>query len=109
GNGPNRSHGGRTVDMRDRLGAYLLLASTDLVAADATAARIMSHDPNRVAQLGMAHDMGLGEMRKDRIELIGPPLSELRVNWDPARIGGQALMVSAGPRHRSCPGRLLSV
>lgn len=88
GNGPNRSHGGRTVDMRDRLGSFLLLASTDLVAADATAARIMSHNPDRIAQLGMGFDRGLGEMRKDRIELMGPPLSELRVPWASAKIRG---------------------
>jgi len=79
------------------------------VAADATAARIMSHDPNRIAQLGMAYDLGLGEMRKDHIEIIGPPLSELRVNWDPARVGGQALLASAGLRPRPCPGRPFSV
>jgi uncharacterized protein (DUF362 family) len=109
GNGPNRSHGGRTVDMRDRLGSYLLLASTDLVAADATSARIMSHDPNRIAQLGMGYDMGLGEMRKDRIEILGPPLSQLRVPWDQAHVGSQALLASADRRHRSCPGRPLSV
>jgi uncharacterized protein (DUF362 family) len=109
GNGPNRSHGGRTVDMRDRLGSYLLLASTDLVAADATAARIMSHDPDRIAQLGMAYGMGLGEMRKDRIELFGPSLSELRVPWAAARVGGQSLLASGDPRGRSCPGRLFSV
>lgn len=87
GNGPNRSHGGRTVDVRDRLGSYVLLASTDLVAADATAARIMSHDPNRIAQLGMAFDRGLGEMRKDRIEIIGPTISQLRMPWASARVG----------------------
>jgi uncharacterized protein (DUF362 family) len=109
GNGPTRSHGGRTVDMRDRLGSYLLLASTDLVAADATAARIMSHDPDRIVQLGMAYDMGLGEMRKDRVELLGPPLSQLRVPWSSAQVGGQALLASADRGHQSCPGRRFSV
>jgi uncharacterized protein (DUF362 family) len=92
GNGPTLSHGGRTVDMRDRLGSYLLLASTDLVAADATAARVMSHDPGRIVQLGMGYERGLGEMRKDHIELIGPRLSDLRVPWASARIGGQAFV-----------------
>jgi uncharacterized protein (DUF362 family) len=101
GNGPNLSHGGRTVDMRDRLGSYLLLASTDLVAADATAARIMSHDPGKIVQLGMGYEMGLGEMRKDHIELIGPRLSDLRVPWASANVGGQALLAKAGcPRHQ---------
>ena len=88
GDGPNLSHGGRTVDMMDRLGSYLLLASTDLVAADATAARIMSHDTDKIVQLGMGYEMGLGEMRKNRIELMGPSLNELRVPWAPARARG---------------------
>jgi uncharacterized protein (DUF362 family) len=105
GNGPNLGHGGRTVDMGDRLGSYLLLASTDLVAADATAARIMSHDPGKVVQLGMAQAMGLGEMRKDHIELIGPPLAELRVPWSKARIGGSALLASTESEGRVCPRR----
>ena len=109
GNGPNRSHGGHTVDMRNRLGSFLLLASTDLVAADATAARIMSHDPNRVAQLGMGYDMGLGEMRKDRIEIIGPSLNQLKVPWGQAHVGSRALLASADRSHRSCPGRPFSV
>ena len=107
GNGPNLSHGGRTVDMSDRLGSYLLLASTDLVAADATAARIMSHDPARVVQLGMGYEMGLGEMRKDRIELIGPRLADLRVPWEKAQVGGQALLAQAGCQTQPCPGTLL--
>jgi uncharacterized protein (DUF362 family) len=96
GNGPNLSHGGRTVDMRSRLGSYLLLASTDLVAADATAARIMNHDPDEIVQLGMGFERGLGEMRKKRIELIGPPLSELRVPWASAQVGNQALLAQGG-------------
>jgi uncharacterized protein (DUF362 family) len=105
GNGPNLSHGGRTVDVRNRLGSFLLLASTDLVAADATAARIMSHDPGRVVQLGMAHDMGLGEMRKDHIEVIGPPLADLRIPWSQAQIGGSSLLASAESGSVSCPRR----
>ncbi len=98
GDGPNLSHGGRTVDMRNRLGSYLLLASKDLVAADSTAARIMSHDPGEVVQLGMGYGMGLGEMRKDHIELVGHPLSDLRVPWAKARIRGQALLADASGR-----------
>jgi uncharacterized protein (DUF362 family) len=88
GNGPNLGHGGRTVDMRDRLGSYLLLASTDLVAADATAARVMSHDPANMAQLGMGYQRGLGEMRRDYIEVIGPSLNDLRVPWAAAQLRG---------------------
>jgi uncharacterized protein (DUF362 family) len=100
GNGPNLSHGGHTVDMRSRLGSYLLLASTDLVAADATAARIMNHDPDRVVQLGMGYEMGLGEMRRDYIELIGPRLADLRVPWEAAQVGNQQQLAQG-----MCPRR----
>jgi uncharacterized protein (DUF362 family) len=45
GSGPQAGgNQGITVDMRERLGSWLILASTDLVAADATAARIISQD-----------------------------------------------------------------
>ena len=85
GNGPAATEGkGLTVDMKERLGSWLLLASTDLVAADATAARIMSFDVAEVKQLGMAYEMGLGEMREESIEIVGERLDDLRVSWLPA-------------------------
>jgi uncharacterized protein (DUF362 family) len=87
GNGPSATEGnGLTVDMRDRLGSWLLLASTDLVAADATAARIMSHDVADVEQLTMAYERGMGELREDRIEIVGERLDDLRVDWLPAEL-----------------------
>ncbi|UCC71626.1 MAG: DUF362 domain-containing protein [Gemmatimonadota bacterium] len=81
GDGPTTGHGGRTVNMRNRLGSWLVLASTDVVAADATAAWIMSHDPARITQLGMAYSMGLGECRTNYIEVVGERLDSLRVAW----------------------------
>lgn len=89
GDGPCLHHGGTTVDVRERLGSWLLLASTDLVAADATAARIMSHDPARVAQLTMGYERGLGEIREDWIELVGERLDDLRISWDAAQLRNQ--------------------
>jgi uncharacterized protein (DUF362 family) len=89
-NGPGIGHGGRTVDMRQRLGSWLLLASTDPMAADATAARIMSHDADRIAQLGMGYGLGLGEIREERIEIVGARLDELQVEWVPAQLQGQS-------------------
>jgi len=87
GNGPSATEGkGLTVDMKERLGSWLLLASTDLVAADATAARIMSHDVAEVKQFGMAYEMGLGEMREESIEIVGERLDDLRVGWLPAEL-----------------------
>ena len=51
GDGPSvGEENGRTVDLRDRLGSWLLLASTDLVAADAAAARVMSRDVEDIGQ-----------------------------------------------------------
>lgn len=87
GDGPSVTEGGATVDMKDRLGSWLLLASTDLVAADATAARIINHDVAYVDQvLAMAYEQGLGEVREDSIEIIGERLDNLRVDWIPAEL-----------------------
>jgi len=86
GNGPTFGSGGRTVDVRDRLGSWLVLASTDLVAADATAARIMNHDVAAQEQLILAYNMGLGEPREEAIELLGESLEALRMPWQAARL-----------------------
>jgi len=96
GDGPVTEWGGVTVDMRDRLGSWLLLASTDLVAADATAARVMSHDVGEMRQLGMAYEMGLGEMREESIEIVGERLDDLRVEWLPAKIVAPAFLGEQG-------------
>jgi uncharacterized protein (DUF362 family) len=88
--------------MRDRLGSWLLLASTDLVAADATAARVMSHDVAAIKQLAMANAMGLGEIDEGSIEIIGERLDDLRVDWVPAKIlvPPSAEGMRAGPHDR---------
>ena len=86
--GPTRSQGGATVDMKDRLGSWAILASTDIMAADATAARVMNHDVNEVRQLGMGFEMGLGEIHEEAIEVTGENLENLRVDWKPARMKG---------------------
>jgi hypothetical protein len=72
--------------MRERLGSWLVIASTDIMAADATAARIMSHNVGDVKQLGMGFDMGLGEIRKNSIEIVGENLNDLVVPWTPANL-----------------------
>ncbi len=93
GNGPGVGTGyGRTVDVSDMLGAWLVLASTDLVAADATAARIMSHDVDEITQLTMARDMGLGTIAEGAIEIIGERLEDLIMNWEPARLHNNSNM-----------------
>ena len=104
GNGPSAGEGnGLTVDMKDRLGSWLLLASTDLVAADATAARIMSHDVAAVEQLGMAYEMGLGEIREESIEIMGERLDDLRVEWLPAQLANPGAPEGGGYHPAGAP------
>ncbi|MGB6837576.1 MAG: DUF362 domain-containing protein [Dehalococcoidia bacterium] len=107
GDGPEAIEGmGTTVDMKDRLGSWLLLASTDLVAADATAARIVNHDVAYVDRiLAMGYEQGLGEVREDSIEIIGERLDNLRVDWKPAKLAisdfleGQRYNPAGAPAH----------
>lgn len=86
GNGPHVLPGwwGTTVDMRDRLGDWLLLAGTDLAAVDATAARVISQDVAQVEHLVMAYNQGMGQIWEDKIELDGARLEDIRVPWKPA-------------------------
>jgi uncharacterized protein (DUF362 family) len=87
GNGPSVSEGGLPLDVSRRLGDWMVLASTDLTAADSTAARIMSQDEARIQEIfGMARADGLGAMRVDEIALVGGTLETLRIPWKPARV-----------------------
>jgi uncharacterized protein (DUF362 family) len=88
GDGPTINLGGKTLNMKERLGSWAIIASTDIMAADATAARIMGHDTNKVKHLAMGFDMGLGEIRGRSIEVLGDTLDNLRVRWKPARLKG---------------------
>ncbi len=49
----------------------VLLASSDSVAIDATAARLMGFDPLSIPYLRMSHERGLGVARPEEIELVG--------------------------------------
>lgn len=87
GNGPSLSTGGQTADMKTRHGSWMVLASTDPVAADATAARILNQESPYVGQiLSMAHNAGMGTICKADITLLGATLDQLRVNWQPAQV-----------------------
>jgi len=88
GDGPSRGQGGKTVDLKGRLGSWAVIASTDIMAADATAARVMGHDVEKVKQLTMGYEMGLGEIRERSIEIVGEKLDNLRVDWKPAQLKG---------------------
>lgn len=104
GDGPNTGHGGITVNMKERLGSWLVLASTDIMAADATAARIMSHNVSDQKQLQLGYDMGLGEIHEKSIEIVGEKINDVRVDWIPARLRNQgepdlATVAAYAPRH----------
>ncbi len=90
GNGPSRYEGGVPLDVSRKLGEYLVLASTDLAAADSTAARIMSQDEARIAEVfGMARAAGLGAMAPEEITVVGGKVEALRIPWAPARMKNQ--------------------
>jgi uncharacterized protein (DUF362 family) len=88
GNGPHVLPGywGESVDMRDRLGSWLLLSGADPAAVDATAARVISHDVNVIPHLQKAYGMGIGQILEERITIDGATLGELVVDWKPADI-----------------------
>ena len=74
------------MDLRERSGSWLLLASTDATAADATAARVMNLETPFVNEiLTMAAEAGMGETCETSIELVGARLSDLRVSWRAAQ------------------------
>ncbi|MFH1748557.1 MAG: DUF362 domain-containing protein [Planctomycetota bacterium] len=74
---------GQRVDMRERLGDWVLLAGRDLVAVDATAARMVDHEYTDLPYLLQAYNQGLGQAREELIELRGGTLDDLRVDWEP--------------------------
>ena len=88
-NGPSLGQGGKTVNVKDRIGSWAVIASRDIMAADATAARIMSHDVKKMKQLTMGFDMGLGQINEDSIEIVGEKLEKLAMKWQPAEIKGR--------------------
>jgi uncharacterized protein (DUF362 family) len=109
GNGPSVGESqGQTVDVGDRLGSKLILASTDLVAADATAARIMSHTVEDIHQLTMAQQMGLGVTDESAIQIQGARLSELQMDWTPAILKNPMRRSGSTRSHLVAPGCPLS-
>jgi uncharacterized protein (DUF362 family) len=86
GNGPHVLEGwwGSRVDVKERLGSWLLLAGNDPVAVDATAARVINLDPTQIAYLSMAHQQGIGQMQEAQITLDGATLGQLQMEWQPA-------------------------
>jgi len=55
----------------------LIIAGRDVVAVDATACRVMGVEPSEIYHVRRAFEKGLGEMRRDKIELVGNSLDEV--------------------------------
>lgn len=85
GNGPHVLPGwwGTTVDVCDRLGTWMLLASTDPVALDATSTRVIGLNAEDVTHVRLAYAQGLGQMLEDKITLTGATIDEIRMPWQP--------------------------
>ncbi len=84
GDGPalgGNGTGGKTIDMKERIGGWLLIASKDLAAADATAVRITGQDVSQIRQLNMALAQGIGEPREERIEIVGEKMADVQMQW----------------------------
>ncbi|MEM2637565.1 MAG: DUF362 domain-containing protein [Candidatus Korarchaeota archaeon] len=69
GNGP-------VIGKPEKVGLYV--ASTDVVAADATAALIMGYDPEDVPHIRLAHEQGLGVADMNFIDYIGERPRDVR-------------------------------
>lgn len=74
GNGP----GPRTLKP---VQTNLILASSDQVAIDAVAAKIMGFDPMQIEYIRIADEEGLGNGRLENIEVLGYDISNLNYNF----------------------------
>ncbi len=59
----------------------LILASSDQVAIDAVAAKIMGFDPMEIEYIKMADEEGLGNGRLEKIEIVGFDISQLNYKF----------------------------
>lgn len=55
-----------------------MVVGTDLVAVDATCARLMGFDPSQIDYLAFANWAGIGAMAREKIELVGEPMARLQ-------------------------------
>lgn len=85
---------GRPVEMN------LVLAGKDIVAVDATCARLIGYDPRETLLTVNAAARGLGVMEADRIEVVGVPLESVKrrflraVEDNPVKVEGFQLIHS---------------
>ena len=74
GSGP----GPRTMTPHD---THFMLASSDMVAIDAVAAKMMGFDPMSIRYIRLAHERGLGTGIIDEIEIVGQDISDVNLHY----------------------------
>jgi uncharacterized protein (DUF362 family) len=82
----------------------LIIASTDVVAADAVASAVMGMDPFEVVTTRLAHTEGLGVGELDLIEVRGKSIEEVkryfrRPLWNPIGFSSNAIVYAGGACH----------
>ncbi len=93
GEGTTMMFGGRTVDVSNRIGGFLVIAGRDPVATDVIGTRVITRDwqpienedlgtPYYVHHLRLAHIQRLGELRQSRIDVRGLSLEQVSMNWN---------------------------
>jgi uncharacterized protein (DUF362 family) len=70
--------------MTPRVTDYIL-ASFDSVAIDATAARMMGFDPLQIPYLAMCDERGLGNARRENIEIVGDEIDGVNFHFQTKR------------------------
>jgi uncharacterized protein (DUF362 family) len=90
GEGPAAGiHGeGITVNVKKRIGGYLIIAGKDLVATDSIATRVIGHDPYKIRYLNMAASQGMGKIDLEEIEVVGERLEDVQMSWIPSKQSG---------------------
>jgi uncharacterized protein (DUF362 family) len=74
---------GRGPSDGDPVKMDLIIAGKDVVATDATAARIMGFDPKEISHIRTAAEKGLGNI--DNIEIVGSKLDDVKRTFKPAK------------------------
>jgi uncharacterized protein (DUF362 family) len=63
----------------------VILASSDSVAIDAVAAKMMGYDPMKIPYIRMCHERGLGIGNPEEIEIIGEDISRINFKFTSKR------------------------
>ncbi len=75
---------GRGPSYGDPVKMDLIIAGKDVVAVDATGARVMGLDPHEISHIRTAAEKDLGNI--DNIEILGSKLEEVRRTFKPAKM-----------------------